>query len=82
MRGHSFDQHVHGTAALLHQLSVHEGAQEEWRIHFRVAGKSFRERSRRIGLACQNLRAAAVAVAQWAWIMVRQGLVGPPRLHP
>jgi hypothetical protein len=62
--------------ALRNQMGVNEHAHEDWRTYFRSGGKNLRERPRRIGIACQQLRANAALVAQWVWVLVRQGWLG------
>lgn len=62
--------------ALRSQMGVYERVHEDFRTHFRSGGKNLRERPRRIGIACQQLRANAALVVQWIWVMYRQGWLG------
>lgn len=59
--------------ALRKYLGRHEEVHESWRRRWRVGGKELRDRQRRFGLGCQQLRAAAAMVAEWVFVMVRQG---------
>jgi hypothetical protein len=70
--------------ALRSQMGVREHAHEDMRTYFRVGGKSLRERQRRVGIACQQLRANAATFIQWMWVLVRQGWLGsrPERTQP
>lgn len=63
-------------AALRAQMGVREHAHEDMRTYFRSGGKTLRDRQRRAGIACQQLRANAAILAQWLWALLRQGWLG------
>jgi len=63
-------------SALRSQMSVREHAHEDYRTYFRSGGKNLRERQRRKGVECQQLRANAAILIQWIWLLVRQGWLG------
>ncbi len=50
-----------------------------WRTRYRSGGKTLRDRQRRTGLACQQLRASAAMLVEWCWVMMRQGWLGTRR---
>ena len=61
------------------QLGLLEHVHEDWRTWFRSGGKSLRERQRRMGLACQQLRASAALLIERVWVLLRQGWIGRRR---
>jgi hypothetical protein len=58
------------------QSRAMEQVHKRWRARYRSGGKHFRERPRRVGIACQHLRVNAAFVAEWIWVMVRRGWLG------
>lgn len=60
-------------SALRNAMGVYERAHEEFRVNFRVGGKTLRDRQRRIGIPCQRLRAQAALLVEWVWVLARQG---------
>ena len=68
-------------AALRSQMGVYERVHEAWRVNYMVGGKTLRDRPRRIGIPCQQLRANAALIVEWLWTSMRQGWIGsgPPR---
>lgn len=61
------------------QIGNLEHVHEDWRTRYRSGGKSLRDRQRRVGLACQQLRANAALLIEWCWVLMRQGWIGPRR---
>ncbi len=61
------------------QLGNLEHVHEDWRTRYRSGGKTLRDRQRRTGLACQQLRASAAMLVEWCWVMMRQGWLGTRR---
>lgn len=54
-------------------VNGNERAHEFMREHFAVGGKTLRERPRRIGIACQQMRSDAALVITWLLVLQRQG---------
>jgi hypothetical protein len=50
-----------------------------WRQRYSVAGDNHALRPKRIGLACQQLRADAALLIEWLRILVREGWLGSAR---
>ena len=61
------------------QMGNLEHVHEDWRTWFRCGGKNLRERQRRAGLQCQQLRASAALLIEWVWVLLRQGWIGRRR---
>ena len=66
-------------SVLRSQLGNLEHVHEDWRTRYRSGGKTLRDRQRRTGLACQQLRASAALLVEWCWVMMRQGWLGSRR---
>ncbi len=50
-----------------------------WRTWFSSGGKTLRDRRRRVGLACRQLRARAALLIQWVGVLMRQGWISRRR---
>lgn len=53
-----------------------------WRTRYRVGGDNHTARPKRIGRACQQLRANAALVVEWLRILSREGWLGSARRNP
>ncbi len=61
------------------QIGNLEHVHEDWRTRYRCGGKTLRDRQRRVGIACQQLRVNAALLVEWCWVMMRQGWLGARR---
>lgn len=61
------------------QIGNLEHVHEDWRTRYKSGGKELHDRQRRIGIACQQLRASAALLIEWCWVLMRQGWIGPRR---
>jgi hypothetical protein len=57
----------------------YERVHHHWRSRYRVGSDDHKLRSKRRGIACQQLRANAALVAEWLLILWREGWLGSAR---
>lgn len=65
--------------ALRESHQVYERVHHHWRSRYKVGGATHAERPKRLGIACQQLRANAALLIEWLRILYREGWTGSAR---